>query len=185
MARHGQNANRGNIMDRLKGVVEGTYGEGKEFKFKVEGTWFSNSYATNVPNVNRGDTVVIMYQNNPKFKGQFWKSVEVVKDDEASSSAPSNNGGSGPAVAAPKHYTTAKGYLTKVQSFPVPMDHPDTSIIRQNALTNAVKWSGGNTVDVENIIRVARQFEAYTSGQLDAEEQAEAKRAIDNEFGVE
>lgn len=61
--------------------------------------------------------------------------------------------------------------------FPVPPDHPDRSIIRQNALTNArevlmvVYTSFTSAVEMaDSIIDLARQFERYTAGDIEMEE---------------
>lgn len=45
-------------------------------------------------------------------------------------------------------------------------------IVRQNALTNAVNFSSGKgeNVTVEQVIKVARAFEAFTSGDADEKE---------------
>ena len=86
---------------------------------------------------------------------------------------------SGPAASAPKN--TGK-------SFPIPKDHPDRSIIRQNAVTRAIEvmsMAGAlEAVDLSSesardvvagqVISLATRFEAYYSGDL--ETIAEAKR---------
>jgi len=79
-------------------------------------------------------------------------------------------GGSGPAAATP-----ARTYTTK--PFPLPKDHGDTAIIRQNALTNAVatvadfiatqpteKWP---TIEEwqELVITTAYKYAEFSSGQ--------------------
>ena len=47
--------------------------------------------------------------------------------------------------------------------------HLDTGrcIIRQNSVTNAVNYMGAAEVSAEDVIKVARQFEAYSSGDLE------------------
>lgn len=88
----------------------------------------------------------------------------------------------------------AKGGGKTPTPFPIPALHGDRAIIRQNALTQAREVvmksglpypvpasSGGvgapdNDMVVNEIIRVARKFEAYSAGDLDmAEAKAEVK----------
>lgn len=91
-------------------------------------------------------------------------------------------GGTSPAPSSPSAY---KGGYAK--PFPLPREHGDTAIIRQNALTNAVKMielacgepssaSVGGTLcnfatieEMEQrIIQTAYKFAAFSSGNLDA-----------------
>jgi hypothetical protein len=63
--------------------------------------------------------------------------------------------------------------------FPIPLLHGDRAIVRQNSVTNATKAVQDFGVeDPENlsledyaalIIKVARMFEAYSCGDLDAQ----------------
>lgn len=82
-------------------------------------------------------------------------------------------------TSAPSHlppaYRAAAG-----KPFPLPRDHGDTAIIRQNSLTNAVKaleiWTSDKesgyfkTVEEmeQRIIQTAYKFASFSSGQLDA-----------------
>jgi len=68
---------------------------------------------------------------------------------------------------------TKSGFMPK--EFPVPQLHPDRSIIRQNALAHATKvvlarGSDGMSMTIEQIIDVARMFEAYSTGDVEREE---------------
>jgi hypothetical protein len=62
--------------------------------------------------------------------------------------------------------------------FPIPLLHGDRAIVRQNSITNATKAIGDYVSDIDGIsiedyaseiIRVARMFEAYSCGDLDAQ----------------
>ena len=72
------------------------------------------------------------------------------------------------------------------RSFPVEPLAPERTINRQNALTAAAKLFGQHGIDntdlpalVDDIIQVARNFEAYTTGDMDREE-AEAMLEQEN-----
>ena len=60
--------------------------------------------------------------------------------------------------------------------FPIPKNDGQRSIIRQNSLTNAVAlFSAAGQArtevdDIREIIAIARMFEAYSTGDLDAQE---------------
>jgi hypothetical protein len=70
--------------------------------------------------------------------------------------------------------------------FPIPPLHGDRAIVRQNSITNAVKAvadlldSDDMNIDlyVDTIITVARKFEAYSCGDLDA---AQAEEMVSKE----
>lgn len=96
-----------------------------------------------------------------------------------------------PAAPAPQQkYANDKGFLVKM--FPVPVDHPDRSIIRQNALTQANNLFSGVTSTSElitfyeqdngkqpasvdellawckdKVLDLAYEFEAYSTGDLE------------------
>lgn len=118
----------------------------------------------------------------------FKKPTFVVGDEvkfEFASSAYGNQVQDGTLSVAKKGMTkmpdskpaTQQGQYAK--PFPIPALHGDRAIIRQNALTNAreimVAAHGGHvgafTVDIndfaEDIIALARKFEAYSAGDLD------------------
>lgn len=58
--------------------------------------------------------------------------------------------------------------------FPIPALDGQRSIVRQNALTNAIKFlertpvTGDLDKDIDTIIHIARMFEGYTAGDTDA-----------------
>jgi len=73
----------------------------------------------------------------------------------------------------------SSGSSFKGKVFPVPVDHPDRSIIRQNSLAHATRLLDGELDDddfdalADKVIALARRFEAYSSGDLEV---AEAER---------
>lgn len=93
--------------------------------------------------------------------------------------------GSSPVAAAPS--VKASGGFSR-GTFPIPAKDGQRSIIRQNSVTNAVnlytaimataKFDVGNAVS--DVLLMAREFEQYSSGDLDAEIEAE----IDEQFEV-
>lgn len=98
---------------------------------------------------------------------QFWNITGLTKG--ASTGTVGTTASSGGPIATssedlPKHYTLSKGYATKLQTFPVAIDHPDRAIIRQNALTNAVAHVRDPDVSPQQVLEVAKIFESYTSG---------------------
>lgn len=159
-------------MDQVKGTVESTYGEGN--KVKVDGIWFSNKFKGLPDGCTRGAMVVVNYNNNPKYKNQFWSSIEV--------QSPGTGGG-----------TSGSGYKSSGSApqrsgFPVTYSDHATSIIRQNALTNAIKFceltERGIDPDVwtvEKVIDIAANFAAWTSGASDAKIREEVEREFDPE----
>lgn len=79
-----------------------------------------------------------------------------------------------PPVDLPPHYTTAKGYLTLTKQYPVPKDHPDRSIIRQNAgniaatlLAPTLTSKSDPSAVLETWKEMADFIESQTSGDLD------------------
>ena len=75
------------------------------------------------------------YEFDTEFK--FGEHKYKTHKQSSSDSAPAESAApSGGASGGPKYYEKNAGFLTK--TFPVPMDHPDRSIIRQNAMTHAV-----------------------------------------------
>ena len=154
-------------MDEVIGVVESAGNYDDAAKVKVGGVWFSNKFKPLPGGVEKGATVKIRYQHNPNYKGQFWKSISL------------ESGGPGPvAVKAPN----------KPTEFPIEYDSRSRSIVRQNALTNAVKAAVVMTelgvMDAytsDNVIKLAMEFEEYTSGDLDKRVMEETTKSMDAE----
>lgn len=68
------------------------------------------------------------------------------------------------------------------RTFPVGALAPERTINRQNALTNAVAYVSNSSMEEatpEEVIEVAKMFEAYTTGDLDAVEAKEAMAMLE------
>jgi len=83
-------------------------------------------------------------------------------------------------TAPPVTATTAparSGFTPAAKVFPIPPLHGDRAIVRQNSVTNATKLvsdvlsKSKGDVDINDaaqlIIKIAREFEAYSCGDLD------------------
>lgn len=147
--------------------VNTKFGVKPTFSFKVNGQWFSAGFKD--PKVSVGDSIGFEYEpdkyGNKLHDGSIKKGV----------SAPAN-------TAAPTG-STGGGSSGRHGSFPIGALDGQRSIIRQNALTNARElyqtfMALGNSVAFNSdgldtstaanqIINVARKFEAYTAGDLD------------------
>ena len=144
-------------MGTVTGVVE-WHGDSKfgGQSVKVDGKYFNSKFDIGC---QKGDTVE--FDDGGK---NYCQKLRVTD-----SGAPvATSGGSGKAPAA--------------SGFPI---HPlarERAIIRQNALGNAVQFlagpDGGVAGAVLEVLAVARQFEAWTSGDMDAAEAAEAKERL-------
>lgn len=146
--------------------------DGKRLKMD-DGNWYGAFSASQCSGIAVGDYVSFSYQTTPpKPDGRTFNNIKgnVRKD---TSKAP----------AAPAAKPAAGGYGQKV--FPVPALHGDRSIIRQNSLGHAVEivihtCPGGVSYEelAEKAIEIARMFEAYSAGDLDAAVAEEAMRKM-------
>lgn len=158
------------VVEQLGGKdVNTKFGLKPTYSFKVNGQWFSAGFKN--PNVNVGDSIGFEYEpdkyGNKLHDGSIKKGV----------SAPAT------AVAAPSTGGGSTGYNRHGQ-FPIGALDGQRSIIRQNALTNArelyqtfMALSNGEIafnisgLDMltagDQVIHLARKFEAYTAGDLD------------------
>jgi len=121
------------------------YGEKEAWSLKIDGTFYNNAFKK--PPCEKGDTVEFDYKTGQY--GHDLKFISVV------------SGGSAPAVS--------KG------GWPIPKDSArDRSIIRQSMIKAAVEYytskTEGGAMDPIDVIRIAKQFEAYCTGDLDAAE---------------
>jgi hypothetical protein len=169
-------------MAKMNGVVEQVstkdvttkFGVKPTFSFKVSGTWVKHGFKN--PKVNVGDEVE--FDGESGTYGLEGKNVVVTK---AGVGVPSSTATATAVRSAPPAYSA--------RVFPIPPLHGDRSIIRQNALARSVDLfiaaRGGKPFDCDEsstkvIIHLARQFEAYTAGDIDlAEATAESKVAIE------
>ena len=163
-------------MSAMNGVVEQLatkdvttkFGVKPTYSLKVDGNWVKHGFKK--PPCNVGDTI--------EFDGEEGKyGVEAKNIVVTAKGAP----GAVPvaSVTSIKPSSTGGGGSYSARVFPIPALHGDRSIIRQNALARAtdlyIGARGGKPFDLdlvtsELIIKMARQFEAYTAGDLDMAE---------------
>ncbi len=128
------------------------------------------SYGFKKPAFAIGDEVDFQYTENTYGKNVDLASVQMIK-----------KGTGAPTPSAPTASPAKAPYSPPSKVFPIPLLHGDRAIVRQNSITNATKavadFSGVAAHDISDyadlIITVARKFEAYSCGDLDAA-QAEA-----------
>ena len=153
--------------DRATGYIKAVRKDGKGFQLD-DGNWYGVFAATQLK-ANKGDYVEFAYKSVIK-NGNEYRNVQGVVSGTAVSPAggstreiPENNGG---------------GQSRSPLMLPVMLAR-ERAIIRQNALTNAVQYAGSvNGVTVDVVIGIAREFEAYTSGDYDIET---ARKSLEEE----
>ena len=141
----------------IEGVVEAVSVKARTLKdgsvknttgFKINGEWFSGGFKD--WEVDRGDEVSCTYETNAKGYKDV-KGLAVVHRAAASPAA-------------------ATGVPRPGRSFPIDPLAPERTINRQNALTAAVNYSAmEDAASIDRVIEIARQFEAYTTGDIDRE----------------
>ena len=115
-----------------------------------------------------GDEIDFQFTENTYGKNVDLTSVQMLKKGTG---APTPSASSASPAKAP--------YSPPSKVFPIPLLHGDRAIVRQNSITNATKavcdFLDSNE-DVETvqayadlIVEVARKFEAYSCGDLDAQ----------------
>lgn len=174
------------------GIVEGVYkkdvktkfGNKQTHSFKMDGEFFSCGFTD--PRLSVGDEISFEYT-----EGTYGKEV-------AKGSIMRGSSGPAPAVARDPTPTSApKSAAVGSRPFPIPPLHGDRAIIRQNALAHATRLMvpaveaavAAKSVDgdgiIEQVIYMARKFEAYACGDLDVARAKEiaAKRKVEEELG--
>lgn len=158
-------------MSAMTGVVEAIttkdvttrFGVKPTYSLKVDGYWLKHGFKK--PACNVGDT--ISFDGETGTYGLETKSVTVTAKGEP---------GAAPVASVTSTKPASSGSTYSARVFPIPALHGDRSIVRQNALARSTELyvgaRGGKPFDLDLvtsdlIIRMARQFEAYTAGDLD------------------
>ena len=124
------------------------------------------SYGFKKPAFAIGDEVDFQYTENTYGKNVDLASVQMLKK--------------GAGAPTPSASTASPGkapYSPPSKVFPIPLLHGDRAIVRQNSITNATKavadFAAVTAHDLSDyadlIITIARKFEAYSCGDLDAQ----------------
>jgi hypothetical protein len=126
------------------------------------------SYGFKKPAFAIGDEVDFQYTENTYGKNVDMTSVQMIKKGTG---APTPSASSASPGKAP--------YSPPAKVFPIPLLHGDRAIVRQNSVTNATKAVGDFFDNTDNfdsvqeyadlVIEIARKFEAYSCGDLDAQ----------------
>jgi hypothetical protein len=125
------------------------------------------SYGFKKPAFAIGDEVDFQYTENTYGKNVDLASVQMLKKGTG---APTPSASAASPGKAP--------YSPPSKVFPIPLLHGDRAIVRQNSITNATKavcdyLDSSEDIDTvqayaDLIIEIARKFEAYSCGDLDA-----------------
>lgn len=115
-----------------------------------------------------GDEVDFQYTENTYGKNVDMTSVQMIK-----------KGTGAPAPSTSSSVPGKAPYSPPSKVFPIPLLHGDRAIVRQNSVTNATKAVSDYLDDNDSvadmhqyadlIIEIARKFEAYSCGDLDAQ----------------
>lgn len=152
--------------------------------FKLEDDIWYTTYTPMSADIERGDVVTFNYEKKGNFHNIKGGIEKVTGEGEGTVSAPQSSGS----------FSRAREPYV---GFPVPVADKGRAIIRQNALTNAVTSVLAMTEDKvlhklddweyqDRVIKLARYFEAYSTGDIDTEiGQQMAKEAQDTETASE
>lgn len=146
----------------VTGVVEKLSNNYGKFGMCVNGKWHNTNPEWLKVKPNEGDTVE--FDDGDR---NYIKKLRII------------SGGTGAAPAVAGSSAPRAGGYSGGRTFPVDATAPERTINRQNALTNAVQFltkDSKKAVTPDEVIEVARMFEAYTTGDLDVQE-AEAALA--------
>lgn len=161
-------------MSMINGVVEGVSTKYDKYSININGGWYSTKMEWARCKPVAGDTVEF-----DDAGGKYTKNMRIVSAGSGSA-APS---------APPSGSSTPPTAAIKKGGFPMAIDDTYRSINRQNALTNAcnvlsTQGSAGiiDPLGADDIIALAREFEAYTTGDI---ERYAAEASIDGAFNPE
>jgi len=138
------------------------FGVKPTYSLKVDGSWVKHGFKK--PPCSIGDT--IEFDGEAGTYGVEAKNIKVTAKGVA---------GAVPTASVTSNKSTGSSYSSN-RVFPIPALHGDRSIVRQNALARSTELyigaRGNKAFDLDEttvdlIIRMARNFEAYTAGDLD------------------
>lgn len=145
----------------ITGTIKAVTGDGKRFKLDND-EWYG-VYSASMLKAKVGDMVGFDYASVEKAGRTFHNVKGSISILSSSPIIMASSGVSGPTFSRPEAI------------LPVHMSK-DRCIIRQNSLTNAVAYCSSQfqdeEVSIQRVIEVAREFEAYSTGDADI---AEAK----------
>ena len=151
---------------RAEGVIEALTKDGKGFL--IDGQWYK-CFTPAMMKATKGDFVSFSYKQVEK-DGRTYNNVSGVVSDSGNGSGPTSNTGT---------VSKVSGATQSVQRDPLMLPvllTRERAIIRQSSLAQAVNYGNcgegtqaNKVMSVDDIIRVAREFEAYASGDLDIE----------------
>lgn len=182
------------VVNNITTVMRTTkYGPKPVYNLVIDGTQYSNGFTK--PPCDVGDTVSFDFTSG-KYGNELQKGSLMAV---AAGGHPSPTSTTSPTPPSPP----TRAYGPPVKPFPIPPLHGDRAIVRQNALTNArelyVACSAGDLLVIhtvydgckmaDEIIQIARRFEAYSCGDLDLEaaskEDTAAKKKASTKSAVE
>lgn len=138
------------------------FGEKQTYSFKGhDGQWYKMGFKK--PQFNSGDEVEFEFTST-KYGNEV---TAVLSAPTATATAPA---AAGPSKAPYSRATGSSGGYSR-GVFPIPPTDGQRSIIRQNSLTNALKFLEVNGMEAKNldeVISIARKFEAYSAGDTEA-----------------
>jgi hypothetical protein len=153
---------------RTTGTIEAITKDGKGFLLQGTGKWY-RCFTPAMLKAQRGDEVSFSYTEKVGSNGVTYNNVAgIVTGASGASNPPSGNTGT----------VSSSGVSRDPLMLPVMLTR-ERAIIRQSSLAQAVNYcAGANEVTPNEVIEIARIFEAYASGDMDIEM---AKSALKNE----
>lgn len=161
--------------DRATGYIKAVRKDGKGFQLD-DGNWYGVFAAAQLK-ANKGDYVEFAYKSVIK-NGNEYRNVQGVVSGTSVGSV--SSGGS---MREIPEGNNSGGQSCSPLMLPVMLAR-ERAIIRQNALTNAVNLASvcqmarDGKVSAETVINLAREFEAYTSGDYDIDT---ARKSLEEE----
>ena len=169
-------------MSEVTGIVEEVIDndKGKGSGVRIAGHKFGvyDPADANLDAVAVGTTVYLRYKEVDKGAGIVYKNVQgkitTVKDGTPVTALPEATASSGGGKSS-------GGYRKNGEAggFPIHPKAYERALDRRNALNAAVAVLGNLSSNADDVIKLAREFEAYTTGDLEA--QAEDALSFDND----